>query len=108
MGLGIVLGARLLPRILRVLEDASSSQLILVTLGTLLGLAFVGQALGLLLGNRLHIALPGSSVRALDRAGGAVAGVDGVVISMWLVLPLMADVPGWVGGKGVRWGEGVG
>src|SRR3546814_8635759 len=43
MGLGIVLGARLLPRILRVLEDASSSQLILVTLGTLLGLAFVGQ-----------------------------------------------------------------
>src|SRR3546814_15613174 len=84
MGLGIVLGARLLPRILRVLEDASSSQLILVTLGTLLGLAFVGQALGLLLGNRLHIALPGSSVRALDRAGGAVAGVAGVVISMWL------------------------
>src|SRR3546814_12350765 len=78
MGLGIVLGARLLPRILRVLEDASSSQLILVTLGTLLGLAFVGQALGLLLGNRLHIALPGSSVRALDRAGGAVAGVAGV------------------------------
>ena len=95
MGLGIVVGARILPTVLRSLEGASAPQLVFVTLGTLLGLAFVGQAIGLLVGSRLHIALPGESVRAADRAAGGVAGVVGVVVTTWLLLPLMADVPGW-------------
>lgn len=95
MVLGLVVAARLLPWLLRSLDDASAAQLIFVTLGTLLGLAFVGQALGLLVGSRLHIALPGQSVRAADRAAGGVAGVVGVAVTLWLLLPLMADVPGW-------------
>jgi S1-C subfamily serine protease len=95
MVLGLFIGTRVLPAILRTLEDGSPSQLVFVTLGTLLGLAFVGQAIGLLVGSRLHIALPGSSVRAVDRSAGAVAGLAGVAITLWLLLPLMADVPGW-------------
>lgn len=95
MGIGIVVGARILPPILRSIEDGSGAQLLFVSLGTILGMAFVGQALGLLIGSRLHLALPGSGVQSLDRTAGGIAGVLGVAIMVWLLLPLMADVPGW-------------
>lgn len=95
MGIGILVGARILPPVLRSIEDGSDQQLLFVTLGTLLGCAFVGQALGLWLGARLHVALPGASVRSADRGAGAAAGVLGVLIGLWLLLPLMADVRGW-------------
>ena len=95
MAAGLVLSARLLPSVLRALEGATPPQLVFVTLGTILGLVFVGQAIGLLVGSRLHIALPGPSVRAADRAAGSVAGVAGVAVMLWLLLPLLADVPGW-------------
>jgi S1-C subfamily serine protease len=95
LGVGVVLGARLLPTVLRMMEEGSSAQLLFVTLGTLLGMAFLGQAVGLVVGGRLRLALPGASVRSADRAAGGVAGVAGVVITLWLLLPLMADVPGW-------------
>jgi S1-C subfamily serine protease len=81
--------------LLRRLEGASPPQLLFVTMGVLLGCAFIGQALGMLVGGRLHATLPGASVRRADRAAGAVAGVVGVVVGIWLLLPLMADVPGW-------------
>lgn len=95
MGLGVAVGAKILPPILRTIEDGSDSQLVFVTLGVLLGTAFIGQALGLLVGARLHVALPGASVRSVDRTAGAGAGVLGIFVTLWLVLPLMADAPGW-------------
>lgn len=95
MALGTVAGALILPPVLRAVEEASDVQLLLVTLGVLVGMAFIGQALGLLVGSRLHVALPGSSVRALDRGAGAAAGVVSVFVTLWLLLPLMADVPGY-------------
>lgn len=95
MVLGVAVGAQLLPPVLRSLEEASAAQLLFVTIGILLGTAFVGQALGLLVGSRLHATLPGATVRSADRTAGAVAGVVGVVVGIWVLLPLMADVPGW-------------
>jgi len=96
MALGLFVGARALPPILRSVEDGSDQQLLFITLGVLLGSAFVGQAIGLFVGGRLHVALPGASVRSLDRGGGAAAGVLGVLVALWLLLPIMADVRGWV------------
>jgi len=95
MALGVTIGAQVLPAVLRSLEEASGPQLLFVTIGILLGTAFVGQGLGLLLGARLHATLPGATVRSADRAAGAVAGVLGVLVGIWVLLPLMADVPGW-------------
>lgn len=95
MAAGTALGAMMLPSILRAIEDSSDRQLLFVTIGVLLGSAFLGQAFGLWLGGRLHLALPGASVRSADRGAGAVAGAFGVLVGLWLLLPLMADVPGW-------------
>lgn len=96
MALGVFVGALLLPPVLRAVADGSDAQLLMVTIGVLLGTAFLGQALGLWVGSQLHLALPGESVRAADRGAGAVAGVAGVLVGLWLLLPLMADVPGWM------------
>lgn len=95
MALGVAVGAILLAPVLRALDSASSAQLLFVTLGVLLGTAVIGQALGLLVGGRLHATFPGASVRRADRTAGAAAGVVGVVLGIWVLLPLMADVPGW-------------
>ncbi len=95
LAVGVVVGALVLPPVLRSLEDASSEQLLFVTVGILVGTAFVGQAIGMFAGARLHATLPGSSIRSVDRVAGAGAGVVGVLVAIWILLPLMADVPGW-------------
>jgi S1-C subfamily serine protease len=41
------------------------------------------------------LAIPPGPLRSADRAGGAVAGVIGVLFSFWLLLPSMADIPEW-------------
>jgi len=94
MALGVAIGSQALPAVLRSLADASAAQLLFVTIGILVGAAFLGQALGLFVGSRLHATLPGASVRLADRGAGALAGVIGVLLAVWLLLPLMADVPG--------------
>jgi S1-C subfamily serine protease len=96
MGAGLLVGIQVLPPILRAMEEGSDQQLLFVTLGVLLGCAFIGQALGLFVGARLHVALPGASVRSVDRGAGAAAGVLGVIVTLWLLLPVIADVRGWV------------
>jgi S1-C subfamily serine protease len=95
MALGFFVGARILPSVLDRMVDGTDLQVLVVSFGVLLGTAFVGQAIGLWAGARLHVALPGGSVRSVDRAAGAGAGVLGVFVALWLLLPLMADVRGW-------------
>jgi len=94
--LGVVGGALLLPRIVRGMESSTGrQQLLLVAAAVVLGCALVGQALGLFLGSRLHLAMPVGSIRTFDSGVGAVAGVAGVLVAVWLLAPAMADVPSW-------------
>lgn len=92
---GVLLGAAVLPDLMRRLQGASDISLVLVAVATLLGCALVGQGLGLTLGSRLHIALPDGPARRVDRAAGAVSGTIGVLVGLWLLLPTLAAVPGW-------------
>ena len=92
---GATAGALLVPPVLRLAEDSSDVALLVITLGVLAGMAFIGQAIGLWVGYRMRIALPGRTIRTADRGAGAAAGVVGVIVSLWLLLPVMADVPGW-------------
>jgi S1-C subfamily serine protease len=41
------------------------------------------------------VALPQGQARTADRTAGGIAGVLGVLIGLWLLLPTLADVPGW-------------
>jgi len=93
MVLGLVVAARILPAIIERFQDAEPTGRLLVAAGALLGGAFVGQALGLVIGARAHLALPMSG-RPVDRLGGAGAGVLGLLVAIWLLVPTMASVPG--------------
>lgn len=95
MALGLVLAARLLPSLVARIDSADPGRRLLVAVAILLGGAFVGQALGLVLGGRARHALPHES-RPADQAGGAVAGVLSVLVALWLLLPALAALPGTV------------
>jgi S1-C subfamily serine protease len=41
------------------------------------------------------VAIPEGSARTVDKTAGALAGVLGVMLLLWLTLPTMATVPGW-------------
>ncbi len=93
---GVVVAVRVLPLVLGVMAENSSFVLLLVTLGVVLLLGWIGKELGLRWGTRLHTALPGRAVRQADRLAGAGVAVAGVVLAIWVLLPVMADVPGRV------------
>ncbi|MFP3900504.1 MAG: MarP family serine protease [Acidimicrobiia bacterium] len=95
LALGVLVGASILPALLRRLGDADQPTLALVSIGTLVGAALVGQALGLVLGSRLHVAIPPGPARRVDRVAGALSGVVGLLVAVWLLLPLLGDLRGW-------------
>ncbi len=99
MGIGLFLAARFLPTLVDALAGSDQLQLLLTAAGVLIGGAFIGQALGILVGSRLHLALPRGWARSVDRAGGAAAGVLGVVVAVWLLVPAAAEVSGWPAGQ---------
>ncbi|MCL2394240.1 MAG: MarP family serine protease [Acidimicrobiaceae bacterium] len=94
LGLGLYLGARFLPDILNAFNLARPGQRLITAAAVLIGAAFVGQALGLLVGGRLHAALPLGPLRTVDRVVGAGVGVFGVFVALWLLLPAISSVPG--------------
>jgi S1-C subfamily serine protease len=95
LALGFYLAIRLLPWVILRLSSSSAGTQLAVSILVLVGGAILGQALGLLVGARLHHALPLGPVRQVDRAVGAGVGVIGVVVALWLLLPSIAAVPGW-------------
>lgn len=91
---GLVVGARLAPVAVDALEGASSVVLLSATLGVVSGCALIGQALGMTVGSSLRSQVPTGGGRALDHLGGALAGVLGVLVVVWLLLPALGSVPG--------------
>lgn len=100
MALGLYGAARLVPPLLDGLDGASEVQAFFIVAATLIGGGVVGQALGLLIGGRLRVAIPEGSARRADQSFGAVAGALGVLVVLWLLLPMMASVPGLAGRVG--------
>lgn len=95
LAVGVLGAALLLPTILRQLENVSDATLLLVAVGLLVGASLIGQAAGLVLGSQLHVALPPGRLRTADRVAGGIAGVAGVFVALWLLLPTLGDIPGW-------------
>jgi S1-C subfamily serine protease len=96
MLVGLFVAARAMPRVIEELgEDSSRTGILLVGAGLLLGGAAIGQALGLLVGSRAQTGITTTGGQRADRVGGAVAGVVGTLVIVWLLVPAGADMTGW-------------
>jgi S1-C subfamily serine protease len=93
MALGIVLAVKLLPSLTE--SEADPQRLLLLGLVVVFAGAILGQIIGLVIGAQLRMAIPSGNAQAIDRAGGAAAGVVGVVVAYWLLLPILAQTPQW-------------
>lgn len=93
LALGIFLAALFLPTAVSFFGGGSGTKL-LVAVAVLVGGAFLGQGIGLLLGASLRRFVPKGPLRTVDSVVGAGVGVLGVLTSVWLLLPSLAVVPG--------------
>ncbi|MGH9076545.1 MAG: MarP family serine protease [Acidimicrobiales bacterium] len=92
---GFYLAARLVPRLVRVAGLGSASSRLLFAFLVLIAGTAVGYGVGLLAGARLQSALPPGPARFVDRGVGAAAGVAGVLVALWLLVPTLTTVAGW-------------
>lgn len=95
MAIGLFVGVRVLPLVVERLRGGDATWVLLAALGLLFGLALLGQALGLVIGNRLRPVGTEGRVTRVDGVAGAVAGVLGVLVLVWLVVPLLDGISGW-------------
>lgn len=93
---GLWLATILVPALVRLVPAGDALVRLLVgMLGLVVvvgGLAGVGEGLGL----RLRSAVARGPLRPLDRLGGAVAGVAGLLVLVWFLTPAATMVPGFV------------
>lgn len=95
LALGFYVAVRMLPSLLRsVGPDGAATRLGLASL-VIFGGTFLGQAVGMVTGNRLVSSVPKrAGLRTLDHTLGLCLGAFGVLAIVWLLLPALAAVPG--------------
>jgi S1-C subfamily serine protease len=97
LGAGIYAGARLAPIALDRFQSGMPETNLLVALGVFLVLTTAGASLGAVAGASVRRLIPpGTGLRTADRAAGAVVGGLGGLLLVWLLVPLLAEVPGTV------------
>jgi S1-C subfamily serine protease len=97
LALGIAVAAWLAPVVLNYFDAGMPETRLLVALGLFLVVTSAGASLGGVLGASVRRLLPpGTGLRQIDRVAGAAVGALGGVVLVWLVVPLLAEVPGSV------------
>jgi S1-C subfamily serine protease len=96
LALGVTVAILLVDDALEPVSDRPSQTRLLAALAFILVLSTLGEALGLALGVALRRRLPATAVvHRNDRIGGAVVGVLGVLVAVWLITPALASTSGW-------------
>jgi S1-C subfamily serine protease len=96
LALGIVLAVAFVDDVMSLLSAQASQTRLFVALLFFLLLASGGQALGYAAGVALRRRLPSrEGVYRSDRVGGAVVGVLGVLVAVWLLIPALTSAQGW-------------
>lgn len=93
MGVGVYVGTRILPVIGS--SETDPQRLLLLGMVILFAGAIVGQLIGLLIGAQLRTVIRPGPVLIADRVGGSVAGVLGVLVGFWFLLPTLSQTPSW-------------
>ena len=89
---GVMLAIGFLPNVLDAVPSASSRVRVLVALGFIVGLAIIGQSIGLAIASLAQAKITlGPKGERVDRALGATVGVVAVLVAVWLVTPLATD-----------------
>lgn len=99
LGVGLFLGARLLPWVIESFQGPDPGSRLVVAVVVLVGGSFLGQAVGMVIGSHIHQFMPPGPLRSLDRIAGGMTGGLGVLLAFWIILPAMADVSGWPAGQ---------
>jgi S1-C subfamily serine protease len=94
---GLVVGVLLVPEVADALRSSPPRTRLLASLAFVVVVAAVAQAVGAVVGASLSARLGqgGGAVRQGDRVAGGVLGVVGVLVVMWLLIPALANSPGW-------------
>jgi len=97
LAVGLVVGVVLVPDIADALRGSPPRTRLLASLAFVVVVAGVAQAVGSAVGGSLSARLGrgGGAIRQGDRVAGAVLGVAGVLLLMWLLIPALANSPGW-------------
>lgn len=91
---GFVVGIRYGPTIADQLSEGGGTLMRFgLTVLAVLGPAIIGQAIGVQIGLGLRRVVPPGPPRILDHLGGAAAGALGFAIGLWLLLPVLGEVP---------------
>jgi S1-C subfamily serine protease len=96
LAVGVVLAVAFVDDVMSAVSSQPSQTRLFMALVFFLLLATAGQAAGYAVGFALRRRLPaGQAVRTSDRVGGAVVGVLGVLVAVWLLAPALASAEGW-------------
>jgi Trypsin-like peptidase domain/Colicin V production protein len=93
---GLAIGVNFVPKVVTALGGTTADGRIGVALLFLFLVAAIGQAFGLVIGLLVHRVFPMPNPLPLwDRLAGASAGVLGLLVLTWLVIPSLATAQGW-------------
>jgi S1-C subfamily serine protease len=96
LAIGIVLAVAFVDDVTGLVSAQASQTKLFVALAFFLLLATGGQAAGYAAGIALRSRLPSrEGLHESDRVGGAVVGVLGVLIAVWLLTPALTSAQGW-------------
>ena len=91
---GMYLAMRVLPTLVAAMGSGPPLTRLFVIIATFLLSAALGGALGEVIGHRLRRLVAPGPARYADRTGGALAGAAGILVGIWLLLPVLAEAPG--------------
>jgi S1-C subfamily serine protease len=94
--IGLIVGVEFVDDIARALQGSTPRTRLLASLAFLLLVALIGQSLGIALGSLVRRHLPAvGGIRVADRVAGGITGVLGILVVVWLLIPGLANAPGW-------------
>ncbi len=96
IGVGLFVSVRALPWVIDQTGSENHSLVLALSVGFVFAGCFLGQALGLYIGSKMRPVERDGFAAHADGAAGGVAGCVGVVVVVWLLIPVLAGTPGWV------------